>query len=43
MKIKASIERIPGGMMIIPLLLGAVINTVFPRRRRRLVRLQARF
>ncbi|MCG6197498.1 2-keto-3-deoxygluconate permease, partial [Anoxybacillus sp. LAT_38] len=30
MKIKASIERIPGGMMIIPLLLGAVINTVFP-------------
>lgn len=30
MRIKASIERVPGGMMIIPLLLGAVINTLFP-------------
>ncbi|GLZ04475.1 2-keto-3-deoxygluconate permease [Actinomadura sp. NBRC 104412] len=28
--IKKSVERIPGGMMIIPLLLGAVIHTLFP-------------
>jgi 2-keto-3-deoxygluconate permease len=30
MKIKDTIDRIPGGLMIIPLLLGAVINTLFP-------------
>lgn len=30
MQIKQSIETIPGGMMIVPLLLGAAINTVFP-------------
>ncbi|MDF2964601.1 MAG: kdgT2 [Paenibacillus sp.] len=30
MKIKASIERVPGGMMIVPLLLGAIINSLFP-------------
>ncbi|MFC5653344.1 2-keto-3-deoxygluconate permease [Paenibacillus solisilvae] len=30
MRIKAAIERIPGGMMIVPLLLGAVITTLFP-------------
>lgn len=28
--IKRAIERIPGGMMVIPLLLGALINSVFP-------------
>ena len=30
MRIKRSVEKIPGGMMIIPLLIGAVINTFFP-------------
>jgi 2-keto-3-deoxygluconate permease len=28
--IKRTIERIPGGMMMLPLLLGAVVNTCFP-------------
>lgn len=31
MNIKGSIEKIPGGMMVVPLLLGAVINTFFPQ------------
>lgn len=30
MRIKATIERIHGGMMLIPLLLGAVVNTTAP-------------
>jgi 2-keto-3-deoxygluconate permease len=30
MNIKRSMEKVPGGMMIIPLLLGALINTLFP-------------
>jgi len=31
MRIKDSIDKIPGGLMIIPLLLGAIINTLFPQ------------
>jgi 2-keto-3-deoxygluconate permease len=31
MRIKDTIDKIPGGLMIIPLLLGAIINTLFPR------------
>ena len=30
MSIKKTIDRIPGGMMIIPLFLGAIIRTIFP-------------
>ena len=28
MRIKQTIEKVPGGLMVIPLMLGALINTV---------------
>lgn len=30
MQIRRSIEKIPGGMMLVPLLIGAIIRTLFP-------------
>lgn len=31
MKILQTVKKIPGGIMIVPLLLGAIINTFFPQ------------
>ena len=30
MQIKKAIDKVPGGMMVIPLLIGAIIHTIFP-------------
>lgn len=31
MKLMKAMQKVPGGMMVIPLLLGAIINTIFPK------------
>src|SRR5690606_19977938 len=31
MRILKTVKRIPGGLMIVPLLLGALVNTLFPQ------------
>ena len=30
MKILKTVQKVPGGMMVIPLLLGVILNTVCP-------------
>jgi len=34
MDLKKKIEKIPGGMMVIPLIFGALLNTLFPQHLR---------
>ncbi|MFL7980244.1 2-keto-3-deoxygluconate permease, partial [Xanthomonas vasicola] len=31
MRLKATVERLPGGMMLVPLLLGALCHTLWPQ------------
>lgn len=31
MEIKKNIEKIPGGMMVVPLVLGAIIHSIWPK------------
>ena len=31
MKILKTIQKVPGGLMVVPLFLGAIVNLVFPQ------------